>query len=132
MLERMSFYRALSEGAKLWVLSFNPQEFWFKKINWQMRFLLCSPLSNHIPDFPVLISLKGELPAQKILCLPQGKGDWVAACYRNWKQLGRPSLRVFLPKNMDPEMFANKWPEEKTHDILSCVCGTGKDLSKGK
>ena len=132
MLKKVSSYKALSEGAKLWVLSFDPKEFWFKKINWQMRFLFCSPLSNHVPDYPVLISLKGELPTQKILCLPKEKEEWITACHQNWKQLGRPSLRAFLPRGMNPEMFAKKWPEEKTHDTLSCVCGIGENFPKGR
>ncbi|MCY4512793.1 MAG: hypothetical protein OXB86_03810 [Bdellovibrionales bacterium] len=131
MLKSLSSYKALDKGAKLWVLSFDPKEFWFKKINWRMRFLLCSPLSDRTSDRPVLLSVKGKLPTQQILCLPKGEEDWVIACHRNWKQLGRPSLRVFLPRGLNPEMFAAKWPEEKAHDILSCVCGAGESFSTG-
>lgn len=132
MLERVSSYKALSEGAKLWVLSFDPREFWFKRINWQMGFLLCSPLSDQRPDYPVLISLKGELPTQKILCLPKREEEWVTTCHQNWKQLGRPSLRVFLPRDIDPDIFAKKWPEEKTHDTLSYVSGIKEGFPKGR
>ena len=121
MFKYISSYKALSRGAKLWVLSFEPKDFWFKKINWQLKFLLCSPLSDHSLDRPVLISVKGKFPACQILCLPKNEKDWVTACHQNWKKLGRPSLRVFLPQGMDPDTFSAKWPEEKNHDVFSCV-----------
>ena len=121
MIECVSVYKALSRGANLWVLPFEPKSFWFKKINWQLRFLLCPPLTDCPPDHPLLVSGKGVFPAQKILCLPKNKEDWVFSCYRFWTDLGKPSLRVFLPRDMEPDTFSAKWPEEKFYDMLGCV-----------
>ena len=132
MIECISSYRALSQGANLWALPFEPKDFWFKKINWRLRFLLCPPLANRPPDYPVLASVEGVFPAQQILCLPKNEKNWVIACHQNWKKLGQPSLRVFLPQDMESDIFCAKWPEEKIQDILSCVraCSLGEDSSK--
>ena len=132
MIECISSYRALNRGAKLWALPFEPKDFWFKKINWRLRFLLCPPLADRPPDHPMLVSVEGVFPTQHILCLPKDKEDWVSSCHRRWKQLGKPSLRVFLPQDMEPDVFCAKWPEEKTQDILSCVraCDSGEGFSK--
>ena len=117
----VSSYKALSQGAKLWIVPFEPNHFWFKKINWQLRFLLCPPSSAPLPKNSVLVSVERVFPARQILCLLKGKEDWVISCHRYWKLLGKPSLRIFLPEGMDSDILSAKWPEEKSHDILSCV-----------
>ena len=123
MFKCVSSYKALSRGAGLWILPLEPENFWFKQINWRLRFLICSPLENGPAARPLLLSVEGGLPVRRILCLPEEKirDNWTVSCHRHWKRLEKPSLRVFLPSAMDGRAFTNRWPEKEPWNIPGLV-----------
>ena len=47
-----------------------------------------------------------------LLCLAAPPGLYIAEGHRRWAGLGRPSLRVFLPRGMDGRRFQSGWPEK--------------------
>lgn len=60
---------------------------------------------------PLMIASSSLLPNVTTVQVTLGQGDesWVAQCHRIWSNLGRPSLRVFLPGAMSSEKFAKQW-----------------------
>ena len=123
MFKCVSSYRALCQGANLWILPLEPENFRFKQINWRLRFLICSPLEDRPPARPLLLSVEGGLPVRRILCLPKEKisENWPVSCHRHWKRLEKPSLRVFLPSSLDGRAFINHWPEKEPLNIPGLV-----------
>ena len=50
-------------------------------------------------------------PGKLLLCLAAEPGLYIAEGHRRWAGLGRPPLRVFLPRGMDGRGFQSGWPE---------------------
>jgi hypothetical protein len=72
---------------------------------------------------PLLIASHSHLPNQMTLEIPMDKElkNWVLLCHHIWKNLGRPSLRVFLPGPALFENFVEEWPDSQTATDISLV-----------
>ena len=105
MLKPLGFYDAFKPGKDLWVLSGCSESFLFKKINWKLKFLLCSPGSKP----PKVLLIPGNpLPCKYILSL---ESHDIILCHKYWEELKKPSLRLFLfEKGM--KNLSSKWPHE--------------------
>lgn len=115
MFKHLGFYDALKPGKDLWILLDCFESFLFQKINWKLGFLLCSPQGKP-PES--LLTLGCPLSCRYILYL--GSQD-VLLCYKSWKELKKPSLRLFLSKKGIENLFS-KWPHKDllTHEIELC------------
>lgn len=122
----------LAPGAELWIASSPESSTWALQIDWILNFQvlrasrhesvklspqvteflerggLKSPLQKIPVSAPLLIPADLNLPCRWLLS-PQ---DWSpAALAAQWRELGGPSLRIFLPKNEKAEKFAKAWTE---------------------
>lgn len=115
MFKSLGFYDAFRPGRDLWILLNCSESFLFKKINWKLKFLLCSP-EKRPPK--VLLTPGHPLPCRQILYLGSRE---MFLCYKYWEELKKPSLRLFLfEKGM--ENLSSKWPRGDllTHKIELC------------
>lgn len=69
--------------------------------------------SPRVPN-RVLISSSHLLPNRFLLVLPYKKDlqAWLEEAHEVWQGLGRPTLRFFLPKDIDVDQFTKAWPEK--------------------
>ena len=115
MFKQLGHYDAFKPGKDLWILLNCFESFLFKKINWNLRFLLCSP-QNRPPK--ALLTLGHPLSCRYILYL---ENQDMLLCHKYWKELKKPSLRLFLSKK-GIESLSSKWPRKDllTHKIELC------------
>ena len=130
MFTDVSPYKALGPGADLWILPWDPMGFWFKKINWRLGFQIIAPVPQTDISIsrPILLSTEEVFPNKRILCLPEKREGWPSACYGYWKDLGCPSLRIFLPLGVEKDSLSANWPERESHHIFSCVSADKRSL----
>ena len=117
MFKSISSYQALDAGSDLWILISDFEDFWFKKINWQLGFPFHDPSKKDVIKKPILVTTQNTFPNKNILCLPYTE-DWIACCHQHWAQLKKPSLRLFLPKTL-PKDSLEQWPDEDRSHSLS-------------
>ena len=115
--------KALSEGSDLWVIIFNPENFWFQKINWLSKFTLQKEEDFKQISEPLLVATQQFLPNKSILCMPKNTENLSEKIHTFWKNLKKPSLRVFIDSKDAKEEFESKWPKEDLQGQLSCVIG---------
>ena len=144
---------ALGAGADIWVLpSFNKTT-WARNIDWYLNFQLskaqiCQPkpidaeLKNLIKDgpledmpswpphplahseAPLLVASSQLLPNRAVIQLPLENGKkWTTRVYKIWKQLDKPSLRLFLPRTLSERDFEFYWPEPVQIESIAVVPG---------
>ncbi len=128
--------KALEPGADLWVLSDLEGSEWSRKLDWYLNFQLVrskthktleqsSELQEVIKlwefdppgvevskQLPLMVASSDLLPNHSTVLIPLG-GDvktWAKRVFELWKQLDEPSLRVFLPKDIDAKSFGMAWP----------------------
>ncbi len=120
MFKPLTRFQKFQAGSHLWLIFFEPHRFLFKEINWRTGFLLQSlNKAGKLISKPVLIDTQKVFPNQALLCLPPKKESWLFDIYDNWKQLNKPSLRVFTPFNCDERELKQKWPEPESFQDLS-------------
>lgn len=112
MFNRLTFHKAFSTGSDLWILPFLPKNFWFKKINWYLQFLI-HPI-NSLPRItqPLLINTTKSLPNKSILCLPYQKTNWIQQAHMHWVNLKKPSTRLFLLDFVTKSDLMSDWPQQ--------------------
>lgn len=142
----LTLYRAksLGPGADLWVLPNNESSEAALKIDWYLNFQMArsqyhqghqlSPdLKKLIEDLklklpqpeiqenaPLMIAASQSFPCEMVVRLPFSKEkEWVRSVEKVWTELGRPRLRVFLPKTETTEGFQKHWhtPLEANDEI---------------
>ena len=109
ILKSLTSFQKFQSGSKLWVLFFEPQRRLFKEINWRTGFLLGKIKSQKLLEKPVLLDTQKIFPNQSTLCLPLKKESWVSDIYKSWKQLDKPSFRIFLPLSFSEEELDKNW-----------------------
>ncbi|MCZ0931550.1 MAG: hypothetical protein OXJ52_00120 [Oligoflexia bacterium] len=119
MFKSLGANQKFSFGSQLWIMFFEPYRQLFKKINWRTHFLL-QPLGEE-PKLlqPLLVDTYKIFPNSSILCLPFKKETWVKDIYQSWRQLDKPSFRVFIPLGCQEEELLNFWPEADSAHKLS-------------
>lgn len=116
-----------SEGANLWVISDKPSSTWSQQLDWYLNFQISKAESferseiskelhailaeEEIPKVkipnqegsPLLIASRKHLPNAMTVIIPFQKEEqeaWLQSIQKTWLQLGKPSLRVFLPEEL--------------------------------
>lgn len=147
-IQKLSQAGAFGSGSELWVLPQIEISQWARKIDWYLNFQI-SRAKSHTPrkpdpelseilgeneisfvkyardeqNRPLLVASHSHLPNQMTLEVPyksEAKG-WVEIVHRNWDQLKRPNLRVFLPPNLESDEFIKAWPEPQTSVDITLV-----------
>ena len=119
MFQSLTKNQKFSIGSDLWIVFFEPDRQFFKKINWETCFLLQSLSENEELLKPLLVNTYKIFPNKSILCLPFEKSTWVKDVYQFWKQMDKPSCRIFIPLGCKEEELINLWPEVDTVYNLS-------------
>ena len=118
MLKPLTNVQKFQAGSHLWLIFFEPRRHLFKEINWRTGFLLQDFKDKEAVSKPVLIDTQRIFPNNSLLCLPLNKESWCSDIYKNWKQLDRPSLRVFIPLGYEEERLKYYWPKsEQSYDL---------------
>jgi hypothetical protein len=67
-----------------------------------------------------MVASSSLLPNHQTVVIPE-VDDWVGACFRIWKGLNEPSVRVFLPPGLTRAAFEKKWPGDVAHGSVEIV-----------
>ena len=100
--------KALSQGASLWILPPPHQYPFSKKIDTYLQFVF-RKLPEDKKSQKLLLESSSHLPCQHVLFLPHSP-QWIEEVLNNWKDLQKPSLRIFLPESIKKEDLINNWP----------------------
>ena len=155
--------KALSAGCDVWVVPDLDQSLWARRIDWYLNFQfqraelhkaqslpaeLNFILSNYefTPPFTepplseagkshLMVASYERLPNRKTILVSQmdSPQDWVRACSSLWVDLGRPSIRVFLPTMMSAQAFRTYWSAKESVAGVECIediSASELDLSK--
>ncbi len=110
MFRVLASSEALSKGVSLWVLPPPYQYPFSKKIDTYLQFVF-RKLPQDKQSQNLLCESSLHLPCQHTLFLPYSSSNqWVQQVLENWKNLQKPSLRIFLPQNMNQKELINHWP----------------------
>lgn len=109
MFKLLNNFQKFQPGSDLWILFYEPHRKVFKQINWRVGFLLEGIKNQTEFSKPVLIDSHRTFPNQKLLCLPLKKESWLSDTYGHWKQLSKPSLRVFVPLQENEDKLDQYW-----------------------
>jgi hypothetical protein len=122
-------------GADLWAMADLKSSLWSKKIDWYVNFQLTEASFHQQPNLdsninfwikecelgehryfskinqPWLVHSSETLPNRWVLLnsFEQGPEIWVNNIHQSWNQLGRVSLRVFLPESFSVTDFNRQW-----------------------
>lgn len=72
---------------------------------------------------PILVGSSGHLPNKKTIQLPQNADsqDWLMRAHKTWESLGRPSMRIFLPRTMSYDEALIFWEPVSQGSTISLV-----------
>lgn len=140
---------AFGPGSDLWIIPDPNLSSWSKLIDWYLNYQISraklhQPMrlpervqlileENEIPpvdialstDTPLMLAAENRLPSQQVVVLPScenGK-DWLARAHKVWEQLGKPTLRLFLPNDFDATQFQTQWPGGIDETDITLVSG---------
>ena len=119
MFKTLSYFQKFLPGSHLWLIFFEPKRDLFKQINWRTGFLLQSLNGKQPVSHPVLVDTQKIFPNKSLLCLPFKKEFWVADVYNSWKQLDKPSFRIFIPSAQNGKQLYEYWPQQDQSHNLS-------------
>jgi hypothetical protein len=133
-LKKLDILNALTPGADVWIVPDLGVSSWSRKIDWYLNLQLmraepkkptelCSemrevaqkwdfdvPVAPLNPLAPLMVVSDRLLPNHQTILVPVGEdGQWPRRCHRVWLNLGRPSLRIFLPDHQGVETFTQEW-----------------------
>ncbi len=75
-----------------------------------MGFLLHGLKGKKSLSQPILTGSQNAFPVSSLVCLPLQKKSWFIDAHKCWKQLGKPSLRVFVPSGCDEGRLNSIFP----------------------
>jgi len=121
-----------AEGSQLWVIPDKSSSQWAQTLDWYLNFQISkantfirSEMADGLQEIireeevetieipsqegkPLLIASPKHLPNLMTVVLSfdeTHKQDWLTAIKKAWLELGKPSLRVFLPRNLSEAAF---------------------------
>ncbi len=121
------------DGSQLWVIPDKSSSNWAQKLDWYLNFQISKADSFKRPEIseplrailieeeveptvipaqegqPLLIASPRHLPNLMTIVLSYHQQDedlWLSSLEKTWIELGKPSLRVFLPKNFSLSKFS--------------------------
>jgi hypothetical protein len=145
-IHTLSRAQAFTVQHDLWIIPDKKNLPLFSKIDWYLNFqltrasehkrqalppqLVSISSENSLPDFSVISAKEAPLMVLAEMGLPtktlieisarEKMQTWVTDIYKTWKDLGQPSLRVFLPNDLKSDDFSKLWPGS-SEDELSIV-----------
>ncbi|USN48833.1 MAG: hypothetical protein H6626_07015 [Pseudobdellovibrionaceae bacterium] len=145
---------SLGAGSHLWIVPALGESKWSRNLDWYCNFQMHRahhyqpktiseelatiikdeeiPVENFVQSskVPLLISCAHLLPTKMLVELPDTENcdDWCESAHRAWTQLGQPSLRIFLPKNISVNEFADLWPGKDSDRFDITLVPSHEDL----
>lgn len=132
-ITRLTPFNALSIPADLWVLPSIKKSKWTQEIDYYIRFQITKAQSRVKSDVdpqlkkilenelvwepegttqgPLMIVPQDNLPAKCILYLETPSETWLNQAYEVWKNLNRPSIKLFLPAGVKENDIQSQWKE---------------------
>ena len=107
MFKQLPVTNAFASKSDLWIAeSFNPLSSLSVQIDWHLRFS-----SRKLKDkSPLLIESSQYLPCQKICFIRfENSQKWIQSAYSFWKNLDKPSLKIFIPKQISFDDLKKIW-----------------------
>lgn len=125
---------ALNDGAELWILPTFRFSEWTRRLDWPLNLQITKsihhktkPLSPRMEEIlqtyeikpesittrgPLLIASDGLLPNRWTVVVDADQWEpWQKESLKVWKQLGEPSVRLFIPSFANWEKGKSQWPE---------------------
>lgn len=131
-----------SAGASLWILPTPQKSAFAAEVDWYLNFQIAqakkrelTPLTPELlriakeheipiaerPDVrgqPLLIASSFQLPADQVIEIDaESSNEWTKKTLSVWKDLGSPTLRVFLPQGMTPDQFKKGWGANSMDEV---------------
>lgn len=129
---------SLQAGADLWICADPESSAWTRRIDWYLNSQIMRAECRQQPAVPsellrieqewgcdrptiaveetapLMIASSRLLPNRQTVMVPfsGGSASWVKSCARIWKEMNRPSTRVFLPEAISLEEFEKAWPKK--------------------
>lgn len=125
---------ALSPGAHLWIMAAPDESYWARLVDWYLNLQvlrsrehvtksLPAPLKTILTDCEIpeiktaagsnalMIASQNRLPNSETVFLRAGAQSktWISEAWKVWERMRRPSVRLFLPKNIHTEDIARNW-----------------------
>lgn len=146
-LKVLSASNSFNTGADLWIAPDFTESRFAPRLDWYMNFQISHSLNHQkaqlssrldsilkqtqllhldfIEDVQsgTLFSTENVLPNRWVLILPKSQplNTWCERISNKWEGLRRPSLRVFLPKDVAAATFEKAWSRVQSFDDLSLV-----------
>jgi hypothetical protein len=137
---------AYNPGADLWILPESNQSKWNKRMDWYLNFQLVKS-TRHQPleidkdleetidhcglkewfrtsKMSQLLIGSAHLLPNKFVLQVEGSEDfesWVAQIYKAWTEIGKPTLRIFLPTGKNIGDFNQFWHRESDFEDFTVV-----------
>jgi len=115
MFKPLNDSQKFKKGSILWIIFFEPERELFKEINWRTGFLLRDLKAKTPITQPILIDTKDIFPNQSLLCLPLKKDSWSLDSYHHWKNMDKPSCRIFIPLGGSEKKLEISWPSSESY-----------------
>lgn len=118
MFKYLSQFQKFKKGSFLWLIFFEPKRNLFKQINWRTGFLLHKLGGPTNISKPIIIDTQDIFLNHSLLCLPLKKQTWSSNAFHYWKQMDKPSFRVFIPLGESEEPLNKCWPlSDKVYNL---------------
>ncbi len=118
MFKSLNHFQKFQPGSDFWLIFFEPEKNIFKEINWRTGFLLQNLNEKEGCSQPILIDTRKIFPNRSLASLPLKKEQWLADAYNIWRQLSKPSFRVFTPCSDGGEQLKRYWPQlDSLHNL---------------
>ncbi len=147
-LQSLTDNSAFTTGSELWILPDPKVSHWARKIDWYLNFQfarserhlppvlepgllqllrdeeLAPPTTSANNKSPLMVSCRHRLPSSQTVEIPfQGDfSEWLMTATSIWRDLGHPSLRLFLPQGTTVAQAEALWPASNSQtDTVSAV-----------
>ena len=106
----LSSEQALKKGADLWIVSDPKHSPWNQQIDWYLSFLMKKSRKD---EKPLLMQTSEKRPNLWTIELAYKNNQlWLNQAHTMWKNLNRPSLRIFAPYPITTEEIQKTWQGE--------------------
>ncbi len=143
---------ALSGGHPVWMVPNAEKCPWTRRLDWYLNFQWQRAKSHkkreldfalkeilvheeheikkiEIPaKAPLMVASQNVFPNEKTIHVPfrENIAEWVSDCQKIWRDLGSPSVRLFLPYETSIEEIESLWKDHIGHNISVVPANTKK------
>lgn len=150
MVQTLSSTAAFGSGFDLWILPEVSHSPWARKLDWYLNLQILRAhnfskkslnpelqaiiqenelkLATDIRPSkagPLMIATSQRLPMRQVVEVPmlEDLNAWLSQALGIWRDLGYPSLKIFLPKGLNMESLAQTLSGQDAHYTVACVPG---------